>query len=254
MFWDSDLRTLAREALIAQRDEMIAKEMAALAACVSTIDAQILILQADGHVIRKILNYFKIIALRQAQAAARQSSTSRIRNIDNAISSLEDAAGSSDYIGGLAEVRVIKQLEMLPDSFVVFSSVHLHADRFLRYRGTPVQTAQLDHVVLGDAGLFVIETKMWSQSTANRDDIHSPFDQVERASLLLLCMLKDQGIDVKVRSLIAAEGALPPAPAWTKAKAFPARGLVDYITYFRTAPMDDHEKGRIHDFLESRTW
>jgi hypothetical protein len=244
----------AHKALVQQREDMIAREDQELYAQVSVIESEISTLQAERRLLKKILNHFRIKQRRQDQEAAKRIAAQRIEHIDSTISALEDADGASEYIGALAEIRVIHHLEALPESFAVFSNVNLRAERFLRYRDTPVQTAQLDHVVLGDFGVFVIETKMWNAATANRDDVHNPFDQVGRASLLLHCMLKDRGLYVKVRSLIAADGVLPPAPPWAKVKALPARKLVGYIAYFQSHPMEDYEKMNIHEFLKSRTW
>jgi len=80
------------------------------------------------------------------------------------------------------------------------------------FNGTALISAQIDHVVLTPAGVFVIETKRWSQHFVESGDFHNPFDQVSRANYLCYDLLRKSFGKTRVRSIIACGGSLPDAP------------------------------------------
>jgi hypothetical protein len=71
-------------------------------------------------------------------------------------------------------VKVIDRLRTLPSSAVVFNDVRLKATRYIRFNGIALISAQIDHVVLTPAGVFVIETKRWSHRFVESGDFYNP--------------------------------------------------------------------------------
>lgn len=70
---------------------------------------------------------------------------------------------STAFKGGLGEGTVfLSALLSLPDSWVMFHDVFLQLN--------PKQFAQIDHVLIGPSGIFIVETKAWQGAfLGNRD-------------------------------------------------------------------------------------
>jgi hypothetical protein len=69
--------------------------------------------------------------------------------------------------------------------------------------GSRIYSAQIDHLVVGPAGVFVIETKSWSPQYVGSNNAHCPHHQVARANRLCWVLLKIAGMQERVRSVIA---------------------------------------------------
>jgi len=95
-------------------------------------------------------------------------------------------------IGARGEEEVIRQLSFLPDTYHVLNDVNLHFDRAIywkKYRQY-VKNCQIDHVVVGPTGLFLLETKNWRRKNLEIGSENVIF-QVQRANLALWYYLKD---------------------------------------------------------------
>lgn len=98
----------------------------------------------------------------------------------------------SFLIGALGEEEVISQLSFLPDEYHVLNDVNLRFDRAIHWRkyNEYIKTCQIDHIVAGPTGIFLLETKNWKAS-----DIEIKSDklvhQVQRAGLALWYYTKD---------------------------------------------------------------
>jgi hypothetical protein len=119
------------------------------------------------------------------------------------IESLDGVATSCDARGARGELAVIANLRTLAESYFVLNNLRLTADKLLRYDGKPVQTAQVDHMVVGPTGIFLIETKYWAKEFAQEGAYFDPYEQVARAGLLCHCILADAGLPSRVRGVIA---------------------------------------------------
>jgi len=89
------------------------------------------------------------------------------------------------YYGAIGEEAVIRELKLLPDSYSVFNDVNLSFFRSIRWRkyNEYVKSCQIDHVVVGPGGVFLIETKNWSAKTL-RTAQFTPHHQIERAGYI----------------------------------------------------------------------
>jgi len=114
----------------------------------------------------------------------------------------------SFLIGARGEEEVIRALSFLPDSYHVLNDVNLHFDRAIywkKYRQY-VKNCQIDHVVVGPTGIFLLETKNWRKKNLERGSDNVIF-QVQRANLALWCHLKDyywRNEMPKIRSVIVS--------------------------------------------------
>ncbi len=89
------------------------------------------------------------------------------------------------YFGAIGEENVINTLKLLPDTYYVLNEIRIKLTKsvfwkkFFEY----VKSAQIDHVVIGETGIFLIETKNWKEMRLS--SIHnSPHKQIDRAGML----------------------------------------------------------------------
>jgi len=99
---------------------------------------------------------------------------------------------SSFVIGAMGEESVINILVQLPDEYHVLNDVNLYFPKYIywRERNEHIRTCQIDHIVIGPTGVFLLETKKWKTSDIEikSDDLKH---QIRRASYALWYYLKD---------------------------------------------------------------
>ncbi len=166
------------------------------------------------------------------------------KKLDGATAALE----SKEYAGAVAEIDVLRHLESLPDSFTVLADVRLEYNRYLYYEGEHLKTAQIDYVVVGPPGVYLIEVKLWSRNFTDSGNFHDPYKQVARASYLCYRMLKEAGMETKLRTIIATRSSLPPKPAKSYAKVLTPSALCGYINYFPEKLGVDQVDNLVHFF------
>lgn len=157
--------------------------------------------------------------------------------IQHELGRLEEITTSKEFAGAIAEMAVIAELSQVPAHWMVVNNLKLAAPRYIHNRGNPIQSAQIDTLVITPAGVFIIEVKNWSRAFSESGEGFSPFDQVSRASYLVSVILKEAGLDVKVRPIVTSQGSLPEkGEAKVAVKAM--KQLRGYIGWFDPAGVD----------------
>ena len=148
-------------------------------------------------------------------------------------------------IGARGEKGVVLALSKLPDSFVVINDVVLRLSPPMKSpKGRRFQ-CQADHVVIGPAGVFNIETKYWSQKSIESLDLRSPVEQVKFTGKALWRdlnraisnrQIKVNGhhwgdVSIQVRNILAMAGAMPKTD-FQYVKMMPVDRLKGYLEYF----------------------
>lgn len=89
------------------------------------------------------------------------------------------------YAGAVGEEAVIGVLSKLPDSYHVFNDITIAFPRtiFSNTLKEYVRSAQIDHLVVGPSGIFIIETKNWKPGTLKHTKF-LPHLQVARAGFI----------------------------------------------------------------------
>jgi hypothetical protein len=114
----------------------------------------------------------------------------------------------SFLIGTEGEEVVINALSRLPDEFHVLNDVNLRFDRAIHWwkHDEYIRTCQIDHIVAGPTGIFLLETKNWKSP-----DIEIKSDklihQVQRSALALWYFTKDyywMDKQPKIRSIVVS--------------------------------------------------
>ena len=142
---------------------------------------------------------------------------------------------TSFLIGAEGEEHVISVLSQLPDEYHLLNDVNLQFRRYIywRARNEHIQTCQIDHIVIGPTGIFLLETKNWKSSDIEKksDDLKH---QVQRAGYALWYYLKDDywsGKMPKIRNVVVSMHGSQPAQRFDKyIDVISPRQLCGYIT------------------------
>lgn len=203
-----------------------------IAKCVHFKNNQIAVLRAEPGFFTAIINWFLILWREREIARLHEEEKQYAKSLSGNIQTLESWLQSPELAGAKAELEAIDQLRKLPGEYTVFSNIRLRAARAIRFNDGWLKSAQLDHLVLSPAGVFVIETKRWSKKFAETGEYHDPYAQVQRAGYLCYALLRRAFGKTPVRNIIVSDGSLPPAPADSHVKVRHLAELNGYLTWF----------------------
>jgi hypothetical protein len=209
-------------------------------------------LAAERGFVKRILNWFRMRTFKAEIATLQKADSHYSSALDQTIVHIRSLLNSSELAGAEAEIAVIDRLRMLPSSAAVFNDVRLQATRFIHFNGAALMSAQIDHVVLTHAGVFVVETKNWSHRFVESGDFYDPFDQISRASYLCYDLLRERFGKTRVRSVIACVGKLPDAPRDSYIKVVSPERLNSYISGFRSVELAPEYFNELRTFFERR--
>jgi len=197
---------------------------------------QIRRVKSDWETARKLLA--QPVAVERSQLHAHQSGResyvgSRVLAHEQHLACLTRLLEEGEVAGAAAELEVIAILQQLPAGWVLLNDVNLSANRWYYYNKQHLKTAQLDHVVVGPGGIFVIETKNWSRKFVEKGDFFDPYEQIARAAFLCHKTLKGSGVPAKTRGIIATKTRLPTKPKDSYTKILRPDELCSYIRLFK---------------------
>ena len=97
------------------------------------------------------------------------------------------------YEGAIGEQKVLDELKKFPDSFSVINNFQRRFEKGIYQKKTNdwIYSVQIDHILIGPTGIFLIETKNWSQDSIENKSLFSPVKQVNRARHALYCYLNN---------------------------------------------------------------
>ena len=113
--------------------------------------------------------------------------------------SIIDQVNSSIY-GALGEQKVVKELEKLSDDCILINdfTCNFHPPIYNRQENYYIKSVQIDHILLSPSGVFLIETKNWSQNSLNDTSLYSPVQQIKRANFALYMILNGENSNAKL--------------------------------------------------------
>lgn len=163
---------------------------------------------------------------------------------------LEEILRSGSYFGAIAEMRMIDLLRKLPDNYYVVNDVKLRLSKGVRFDGSWLETSQIDHLVIGPSGVFVIEVKNWSDKFLSDGDFFDPYQQIKRHNYVCYTLLKRR-FKTNVWNIIACAGHIPTKPNNSHVKVLPIEQVNNYILWFKDIKHDNETVQRIAHFIES---
>jgi hypothetical protein len=174
----------------------------------------------------------------------------KVKRAKDGLDAIEATLKSGAYYGALAEVKMIELLSKLPDNYYVINDVTLKLNKSVRFDNAWLSSAQIDHLVIGPAGVFVIEVKNWSKQFSEEGDFFSPYQQVKRHNYVCYTLLS-KIVRTTVRSIVACAGHLPEKPDSSYAKVLSLEQVNGYILWFKDTKHDEATVQRMAEFIES---
>jgi hypothetical protein len=175
------------------------------------------------------------------------------QNLQYPLSELERKKATIDQLnsfiyGALGEQKVVKTLETLPDEYFLINdfAVSFSPTIYNRQENDYIKSVQIDHILVGPSGIFLIETKNWSEKSLASLDLRSPVQQVKRTNFALFKILNG-GIagervtlqqhhwgerKIPIRNLIVLTNSKP-NEEFQYVKVLTVHELVSYIRYFK---------------------
>lgn len=158
-----------------------------------------------------------------------------------------DQINNSIY-GALGEQKVVKELEKLSDEYILINdftysfSPPIHS----RLENDYIKSIQIDHLLISPAGIFLIETKNWSEHSLKNVNLRSPVQQVRRTSFAFFKIISGvtkSNLIIKqhhwgdrkipIRNLIVLINTKP-SEEFQFVKVLTLNELLGYVTYFNS--------------------
>lgn len=101
---------------------------------------------------------------------------------------------STTIVGAIGEEKVMQTLSHLPDDYLLINNFRLsfHPPIYHKAEKSGISSVQVDHLLIGTAGVFLIETKNWSRESVERLDFRSPIAQIQRSGYAIFTLLNSQ--------------------------------------------------------------
>lgn len=157
-----------------------------------------------------------------------------------------DEINTSIY-GALGEQKVVKELENLSDDYILINdfTCSFHPAIYYKQEDQYIKSIQIDHLLISPAGIFLIETKNWSEQSLNNLNLRSPVEQIKRTNFALFKLLADDASNfnlglskhhwgtrkVPIKNLIVLVNQKP-KEEFQFVKVLTLNELISYIKYF----------------------
>jgi hypothetical protein len=155
----------------------------------------------------------------------------------------------NSYIyGALGEQRVVKTLETLSDEYFLINDFSVSFSRpiYNRQENDYIKSVQIDHILVGPSGIFLIETKNWSEKSLENLSLRSPVNQIKRTSFALFHLLNNEisnyrlHLDrhhwgdkkIPIKNLIVLTN-IKPKEEFQYVKILTVNELLSYVNYFK---------------------
>jgi hypothetical protein len=150
--------------------------------------------------------------------------------------------------GALGEQKVVKTLEALSDDYFLINDfdVSFSPAIYNSQEDEYIKSIQIDHILIGPQGIFVIETKNWSEKSLQNINMRSPVEQIRRASFALFHILNNKvkrqynlldrhhwgDKKIPIKNLIVFTNTKP-REEFQYVKILTCDELINYVNYFK---------------------
>lgn len=197
----------------------------------------------------------------QENEAVRQSAQHSLSELERKKAKIDEL--TSFIYGALGEQKVVKTLEALSDEYFLINdfAVSFSPAVYNRQKNDYIKSVQIDHILVGPSGIFLIETKNWSEKSLASLNLRSPVEQIKRTSFVLFKLLNNElsssqlRLDrhhwgekkISIRNLIVLTN-IKPKEEFQYVKILTVDELLGYVNYFKPTFSID-ETQRIADFI-----
>jgi len=109
-----------------------------------------------------------------------------------------------------------------------------------------IKSVQIDHILVGPSGIFLIETKNWSEQSIENLSLRSPVEQIKRTSFVLFNLLNNEKSNhhirldghhwgnkkIPIKNLIVLANTKP-KEEFQYVKILTVNELLGYVNYFK---------------------
>jgi hypothetical protein len=94
--------------------------------------------------------------------------------------------------GAVGEELVVEEIKKLSDDYILINGFtkHFKTPIYNRNSGDKIYSISIDHLLISKSGIFILETKNWSQNSIDSPDLRSPVEQIQRFNYAIYCILK----------------------------------------------------------------
>jgi hypothetical protein len=193
--------------------------------------------------------------------AIRQSAQYPLSELERKKATIDEL--NSFIYGALGEQKVVKTLENLPDEYFLINdfAVSFSPAIYNRQENDYIKSVQIDHILVGPSGIFLIETKNWSEKSLANLSLRSPVQQIKRTSFVLFKLLNNEmskyylrldrhhwgAKKISIRNLIVLTN-IKPKEEFQFVKLLNVNELLGYVNYFKPS-FSNTETQRIAEFL-----
>lgn len=174
--------------------------------------------------------------------AVNQSSFSQIRELERK-KYIIDEINTSIY-GAIGESKVSKCLEKLSDDYILINDFccSFYPPIYNKQKRDYIKSIQIDHLLVSPSGIFLIETKNWSEHSLNNLSLRSPIEQIRRTNFALFKILSNNIVNtldqhhwgdkkIPIRNLIVLVNQKP-KEEFQYVKILTLKELCNYVEYF----------------------
>ena len=167
--------------------------------------------------------------------------------------------------GAIGENSVVKELQKLSGKYVLINdfSKKFNPPIYNRKENDRICSIQIDHLLIANSGIFILETKNWSKKSIQNLDLRSPIKQIMRTSYALFVLSNSESEyndinlnshhwgnkQIPIRSIIVMTNGKP-NEKFKYVKVVSLNELNGYITYFDPI-FSDEEVKNISDYLRN---
>ena len=151
--------------------------------------------------------------------------------------------------GALGEQKVVNELENLSDEYFLINDFSLSFETpiYNRQENDYIKSIQIDHILVSPSGIFLIETKNWSEESLNNLSLRSPVEQIKRTNFALFKILSKEiahynnlnlyqhhwgDRKIPIRNLIVLTN-LKPKEEFQYVKILTVNEILGYVNYFK---------------------
>ncbi len=150
----------------------------------------------------------------------------------------------TSILGALGEQKVSKEFQNLSDEYFLINdfSISFLDPVYNRQENDYIKSIQIDHILVSPAGIFLIETKNWSEKSLDNLNLRSPVQQINRTSFALFKILNNENLyldkhhwgikKIPLRNLIVFINSKP-KEEFQYVKILTLNELLGYVKYFK---------------------
>lgn len=178
------------------------------------------------------------------QEAVKQSSEIKLNN--HQLKKKVISRMNKSIYGAIGEQKVVDTLQKLSDDYTLINDFNYTFKSPLKnpQKKALIKTIQIDHILIAPSGIFLIETKNWSEHSINNFEIKSPVQQTNRSGYALYKVLNNSNFlkwsltkhhwghkKIPVKNIIVFINNKP-IEEFQGVKILALSELINYIKYF----------------------